>query len=112
VQAPLFVLAETDAPLFGRELMVTFGLDTCQMVSAHSLSDHGDLDALLARQADLSDPALGKFASVKAKLHVKENAVPIHVKHRTVPFAIRDKVEAELNKLLSEGVISPVLQSQ
>ena len=92
--------------------MTAFDLNISQIISANSLAEGTDLDSLLTQYEDLFHTTLGKFSGIKARLRIKENAVPVHVKHRTVPFAIRDKVEAELNKLQSEGVISPVEQSE
>ena len=46
-----------------------------------------------------------------APLMVKANAEPKFWKARSVPFAIKSKVEAEQAKLESKGIISPIKQS-
>ena len=45
---------------------------------------------------------------MEVHLNVDENATPKFHKARTVPFAYREKVEAELVRLESLGIISPV----
>ncbi len=44
----------------------------------------------------------------KVKLHVDPEAKPKFFKARTVPFAMKGMVETELDRLESEGIISPV----
>ena len=48
----------------------------------------------------------------KAKLHLKSGATPKFVKARPVPFALRPKVEASLEKLEQEGVLEKVTHSE
>jgi hypothetical protein len=45
---------------------------------------------------------------IKAKLHVMTGAIPRFCKPRSVPYALRDAVEAQLNKMEADGVITPV----
>ena len=53
----------------------------------------------------LFDGQLGTIRGFTAELKVKENAPPQHFKPRTVPFALRDNVEAEFQRLEKEGVL-------
>ena len=46
--------------------------------------------------------------SIQATLHVQAKCVPPFSKARLVPFALREKVEDELNRLQAEGIIKPV----
>ena len=54
------------------------------------------------------EPGLGSIDGVEAKLYVDSQAQPAFFKARTVPFALRQKVEAELDRLEKEEVITPV----
>ena len=50
-----------------------------------------------------------EFCSVNyLKLHVEAEAQPLFFKARTAPFALRQKVEQELERLEQEGVVEPV----
>ena len=62
------------------------------------------LNELLSKYAGLFDNELGKINDVKAKLHVKPEVSPIFCKARTVPFAIKDTVENEIDRLEKEGI--------
>jgi len=47
----------------------------------------------------------------EAKLHLRENAAPIFMHARQIPYAMRDKVECELNRLEQEGVLTKISSS-
>ena len=49
---------------------------------------------------------------VTAKIHVDPQACPRFCKPRSVPFAMKQKVEEELERLLKEGIIEPVQFSE
>ena len=40
-------------------------------------------------------------------MNLKERAVPVFCQSHPVPFAMRGKVEAEIERLESEGIITP-----
>ena len=39
---------------------------------------------------------------------MKENTVPTFCKARSVPYAIKEKIEEELDDLVQEGILQPV----
>ena len=45
---------------------------------------------------------------MQAKIEVDSQAVPRFCKARTLPYAMREKIEKEIDRLLSEGIIEPV----
>ncbi|XP_057682804.1 uncharacterized protein K02A2.6-like [Corythoichthys intestinalis] len=49
---------------------------------------------------------------ITVKLHIKPGSKPVFMKARTVPYAIRDKVEADLDALVKSGVLEPVTTSE
>ncbi|XP_055910620.1 uncharacterized protein K02A2.6-like [Eupeodes corollae] len=51
---------------------------------------------------------VGCIPNVVCSLKLKEKTKPIYVREREVPFALREKVEKELDKLESDGIISKV----
>jgi hypothetical protein len=65
------------------------------------------LESVLEKFNELFQDELGKVDGVKAKFHVDPKARP----RWTVPFAYRKKVEEELERLLSLGIIEPVQYS-
>ena len=69
------------------------------------------LEDLVQQYPALFDGKLGTIKGVTAKLVVKENATPQYFKRRPVPYALRDKVDAELSGLEKEGVLKKVESS-
>ena len=67
-----------------------------------------NLQAVLDRQAGIFKDKLGLVKGVSAKLFVDPEVVRRFCKPRTVPFALREKVNKELERLEKSGVIEPV----
>ena len=75
------------------------------LVGTHTTSD---LEEVLSKHADAFSKGLGKLKGFKAKLYIEPGAKPKFCKARTVSWAMKDLVTAELDRLDSEGIISPV----
>eukprot|EP00731_Ephydatia_muelleri_P025722 Em0017g805a len=69
------------------------------------------LQNLLRKYADLFTEELGLVKGVTAKLQVDGKAQPRFYKPRTVPYALRSRVE-ELARLEREGILEPVTHSE
>lgn len=54
------------------------------------------------------DKTHGRFTAGQARLCAKEGAVPKFCRARPIPFAIKEKVERELRRLVSEDILEPV----
>ncbi|KAM7309689.1 retrovirus-related Pol polyprotein from transposon 17.6 [Ixodes scapularis] len=67
---------------------------------------------LLEEFADIFEEKLGCCQGPPVKLYRKEDARPRFCKARPVPYALRDKVSAEINRLEKDGVLSPVSVSE
>lgn len=49
---------------------------------------------------------IGRMPNIMCSLKLRENIVPIFTKHRPVPSALSDEINAELDMMESKGVIS------
>ena len=58
------------------------------------------------------NPNLGTIVGITANLMLKENSIPKFLKARTVPFALKDKIEQTLERMVSEGNIEKVSHSE
>ena len=88
-----------------RDLKVTFG-------KIHALADSTAVQEVLEKHSKLFCNELGCLQGMEVKLNVDRNATPKFFKARTVPLALKEKVEVELENLESMGIISPVESSR
>ena len=63
---------------------------------------HCSLDSILLAHEAVFKPELGTLRGMEAKPHVETEAQPLFFRARTVPFALRQKVEQELERLEQE----------
>ena len=104
ITLPLTVVEGDGQSLLGRDWLQHIRLDWSQV---HSVGTSA-LESLLERKKALFQPGLGTLKGYKAKIHVDSTATPKFCKARPVPYAMRSKVEKELERLTSEGIIEPV----
>ena len=68
--------------------------------------EYSDVNGVLEQYASLFDNVLGCYRGTAIELTVSSE--PQFHKARPVPYAIRDSVEKELNKMVDEGVLKRV----
>ncbi|XP_026562019.1 uncharacterized protein K02A2.6-like, partial [Pseudonaja textilis] len=100
---PLVVVNGNLPTLLGLDWFPHLGLG---LTGVHAVST-SDTDSLFADYADVFSEELGCYNGTPISFTVDPQAVPIRLKPRRVPFAIRPKLDAELDKLLKQGVIEP-----
>ena len=66
---------------------------------------------ILAKYEALFEKRYGHIKLYKASIQVREGAQPLFLKARPVPYAPKEKVEQELQRLEDEGIICKVSQS-
>ncbi|XP_013909250.1 PREDICTED: protein NYNRIN [Thamnophis sirtalis] len=99
---PLIIVRNPLASLLGLDW---FGLS---IGSVNFLCLASDLDSLLAEFADVFDNALGCYKGTPISLNLDPLVAPIHLKARRVLFALRERVDTELGKLISQGILEPM----
>ena len=92
--------------LLGRDWLTQIKLDW-SAVGLHHI-ENADFPHMFP---DLFKDGLGKLKDVEAKLYVDKEAMPRCFKPRSVPFALRAKVDNELQRLQATGVIVPIEHS-
>ncbi len=97
------IIVKGDGPtLLGRDWLSAIRLDWPQTSSSK-------LQALLSKYEDVFRDELGIF---KGRIEIEAEATPRYCKARTVPFALRKKVEEEVERLVAEGTLEPVANSK
>ncbi|XP_018398448.1 PREDICTED: uncharacterized protein K02A2.6-like [Cyphomyrmex costatus] len=76
------------------------------------VSNELSLDKLLKEYSDVFDQPIGTIKGFKAKLMLKEDAIPRFFKSRPVPFALQNKVDKGLEKMEKSGVINRIETSE
>jgi hypothetical protein len=102
---PLIITGGNGPTLLGRNWLEALRLD---WRTIFRVGQSQTLQEVLDEHANVFREELGELQGVQAKIHVAKNVRPRFEKARTVPFAIREKVEKELEHLQSLGVIRPV----
>jgi len=113
-QLKLFVISGFGTNILGRDWI--FGIDLISrslndFISSKSMLkvDLGarSLNDLCTHYGAIFKEGLGR-CKIEAHLHVKPNVVPKYCKPRSLPFAYREAVEIDLNRLLADEIIEPI----
>ena len=102
---PLVITEGSGPTLLGRNWLEALRLD---WRTIFRIGSNFTLQQVLNQHTNVFKEELGELRGVAAKIHVDETSQPHFVKPRQMPFAIREKVEQELERLLSLGIIEPV----
>ena len=102
---PLVVTEGNGPTLLGRNWLEALRLD---WRTIFRIGKNLTLQQVLDRHPDVFKEELGKLQGTSAKIYVERNATPRFEKARPVPFAIRQKVEQELDRLQALGIVQPV----
>ena len=103
--------------LLGRTWLSEIKLDWTSLFNVHkeqvnnvnkSESISGQLEHLVKNYSEIFSDNLGLMKGFKVKINVEPNASPKFVKARTVPFAMKDVVEAEIDKMEKDGILKSV----
>ncbi|XP_032879397.1 uncharacterized protein K02A2.6-like [Amblyraja radiata] len=128
----IYVLREGGRPLLGREWArrLEFDWSTIHSLKHRELGLTGPLQSklvevkhrergligpsksklaeVLATAPEVFQSGLGKLVGIQATISITEGSAPKFFKPRPVPFAIRPAVEAELDNLEQQGVLSRI----
>ncbi|KAK9695641.1 hypothetical protein QE152_g32437 [Popillia japonica] len=117
---PVVVIDNADPMIFGLEWSEAFGMPFPKQVYSISANElvkdaldtnkqlNKQLEQIIEENVELFNSSLGKIKNCQVKLHIKENAKPIHIAARPIKFGIQKNVEAELERLVKQGTILPV----
>ncbi|XP_037290511.2 uncharacterized protein LOC119185683 [Rhipicephalus microplus] len=114
IQAELFVIDCPGPMLCGRDTIRSFNTAGVPVLTGNEVAcvqaENADrmVETMLSKYSDVFPPGLGLLRGPPVHLTVKEGARPRFCKARTVPYALKQMVSAELDRLVNEGALSPV----
>ncbi|XP_057685312.1 uncharacterized protein K02A2.6-like [Corythoichthys intestinalis] len=107
---PVYVTKGNFASIMGRLWINALRVNWLEV---RQLSDgSSQLQVILDKNEEVFREELGSMEDITVKLHIKPGSKPVFMKARTVPYAIRDKVEADLDALVKSGFLEPVTTSE
>ena len=104
---PLVVLKGEGPSLFGRNWLESVRLDWNRIHQVQGIS----LQDVLYHHQKVFGEELGMLKGCETKIHIDAGATPQFCRARPVPYAMRVKVEQELERLVREGILEPVQHS-
>ena len=110
-QMNLLVVAGDGPSLLGRDWLSHIRLDWSTLNRIQSTATSACQEILDQHNALFKDE-LGTVKNTTAKFNIDPQVKPKFFKARPVPYALRPKVEAQLDKLEAAGIIRPVQFSQ
>ena len=104
-----WVVQGSGPSLLGRDWLKVLHLDWSHL---HQITQTPDKWCeVMDRHTEVFKEELGRVQGVKAKIHVDPQAQPRFYRPHNVPYALKGKVENELDRLEKEGVIEKVQSS-
>ena len=101
-------MVKGDGPsLLGRDWLRFLRLDWREICSI-DVTKPSKINQILGKFENVFKPGLGTFKGITVDIDVSSQVQPKFYKARSVPFALKGKIEQELEHLLAQGVISPV----
>ena len=108
----VLVVVGGDGPsLFGRNWLNYIRLDWSNIAAVRSVNTK-PLYTLMQQYQSLFAEGLGTVTPYKATLQVQPDAIPRFFKPRPVPFAIKEAIGQELDRLEQQGIIEKVSHSE
>ena len=101
---PLVVVEGNGPTLLGRNWLGSIRIDWCKI----HYSPSAGIQNLLEKYDEVFEGKLGTFKGRPTKIVVDSDATPRFCKACTLPYAMRAKVEEEIEQLVSEGILEPV----
>ncbi|XP_064465302.1 uncharacterized protein K02A2.6-like [Ornithodoros turicata] len=107
---PLFLTGDRSPTLLGRNWIQQLGIGIADVeVNKCSLSD---VKSLIHEYSEVFSNGLGQYKGPAATIHVLEGSLPKFFKPRPLPFALKEGVTQELQRLQRDGVLVPVKSSE
>ena len=102
----LLVVEGSGPSLLGRDWLSKIQLNWKEIHKIHTKQT--SLEEIHTDHSSLFKDELGSIKGTTAKLHINPDVRPRFFRPRSVPYALRTRVDRALEKLQAEGIIEPV----
>ena len=107
LKCTLYII-EGDRPnLLGRDCLAKICLKWEELFSMNNESKT-NLDDLLHKFEDIFSSELGTMKNEKAKIYLKPNSIPKFLRACPVPYALKNKIELEIERMVKNNILEPV----
>ncbi|KAL9960436.1 hypothetical protein ACROYT_G033892 [Oculina patagonica] len=103
---PAVIISGEGPCLMGRNWLSHLTLNWSEIFNLTTMDK--DLNEILETHSSIFQEGLGKVEGVKAKIHIGPSEKPRYLKARPVAYALREKIELELDRLVKKGTIETV----
>ena len=108
-----FVVVEGKGPiLFGRDNLAKFNMLPNLLSTVHQTTGDEFSKGLAIQFPELFSEGLGCYKDYLVSFEVDTTAQPKYCKARTVPYAMKPKLDLALDNLISDGIITPITHSK
>ena len=104
---PLYVV-DGEVSLLGRQWLQHLKLNWNVLALQHKNNAIDAMDKLLKECDTVFAPSIGTVKGFQAEIKIQEGASPVFHRPRPVPYAIRQQVADELDRLEKEGIIEKI----
>ena len=104
----LYVVKGKGPPLLGRNWLQHFRLDWASIRTISASGSSREVEDLTRKYSEVFNGGLGTMKHVRAHLSLREGACPRFCRPRPVPFAIKEAVGRELDRLEAAGILHKV----
>lgn len=99
-------------PLLGRSFLRAFNFDLMQVCAIRTENFASVTDQIKVEFSEVFENRLGAYNICEISLDIVSDAKPIFFKPRPVAFAWREKVESKLRKMIDDGIIEQIDNSE
>lgn len=106
----VYIIRNGGPPILGRDFISLFKLEITSV--QYCTQNQDEYEKLQKRYPSVFSDKLGLFTKYKVELQLKQDAKPVFFKARPIAFALKNKVDRELDRLVNLGVLKPVEYSE
>ena len=109
---PLVVVPGSGPTLFGRNWLEVIQFSSNRIYQLKAVNATPAVEFIIQRYPDVFKDKLGELRNYTASLRVDPNTKPVFSETHHEPYALREKVDKEMDRLECLGIIEPVQYSE